>query len=199
MAPPPARPPHFEGRPNVVFVGRLQRRKRVDQLLYACAALPERIQPRLTIVGDGPDRESLSALAAEVYPETEFPGAQHGPDLTPFLHRADLFVLPGTGGLAIQEAMAHGLAVIVAEGDGTQEDLVRSGNGWLVPTDDLDALTRSLLEALSNPVRLRRMGAESFRVVQEEINVQAMVEVFVNVLNTLEGSNGGVEGRASAK
>ena len=38
---------------------------------------------------------------------------------------ADLFVLPGTGGLAVQEAMSYALPVIVAKGDGTQEDLVR--------------------------------------------------------------------------
>ena len=95
------------------------------------------------------------------------------------LKLADLFVLPGTGGLAVQQAMAYGLPVIVAQGDGTQDDLVRPGNGWQVPPDDLPALQACLEAALADPARLRQMGAESYRIVRDEINVEQMVAVFV--------------------
>jgi glycosyltransferase involved in cell wall biosynthesis len=102
-----------------------------------------------------------------------------------YYSRADLFVLPGTGGLAVQEAMAYGLPVIVAEGDGTQDDLVRSGNGWLIPSDNEQALRETLEEALTDPMRLHKMGAASFNIVQEEINIEHMVEVFVEAANSL--------------
>ena len=97
---------------------------------------------------------------------------------------ADLFVLPGTGGLAVQEAMVYGLPVVVAEGDGTQEDLVRSENGWLIPANDENALSSALEEALIDPVRLRKMGAASFKIVQNEINIEQMVNVFVEAINS---------------
>ncbi len=183
----PASPP--DDRPwtvdhvTILFVGRLQERKRVDHLLKACAQLESK--PRLVIVGDGPERENLQSLAQEIYPEAEFIGARHGAELKPYFTEADLFVLPGTGGLAIQEAMSYGLPVIVAQGDGTQDDLVRKGNGWQIPPDDFEALVATMKDALSDTARLRRMGEESYQVVKEEINIEKMVETFVGALNSL--------------
>jgi len=189
LFPLPSRPPTFADRPNILFVGRLQSRKRVDFLLRACAALPEAMQPRVVIVGEGPERENLEILARKIYRRAEFPGARHGADLAPYFAAADLFVLPGTGGLAVQEAMAYGLPVIVARGDGTQDDLVRSGNGWQMPPDDYGALVEALRLALSDVKRLRKMGKESHRIASEEINLEKMVGVFVEVLNGLKKSH----------
>jgi len=174
----PARPGHFDPRPVVLFVGRLQPRKRLPALFAACAGLPEPLKPRLVVVGDGPELDRLRTQAASVYPATEFVGAKHGAQLDPFFRAADLFVLPGTGGLAVQEAMSFGLPVIVAQGDGTQDDLVRPENGWQVPPDDDAALAAALRQALSDVARLRTMGAESYRIVAEEINLGKMVDVF---------------------
>jgi glycosyltransferase involved in cell wall biosynthesis len=179
----PERPNAFHERPCILFVGRLQFRKNVDLLLGACAELDP--QPRLVIVGDGPEREHLESLAEEIYPGAEFIGAKHGGELKPYFTEADLFILPGTGGLAVQEAMSYGLPVIVAQGDGTQDDLVRTENGWQIPPDDFDALVAIMKDALSDVARLRRMGEESYRIVKEEINTEKMVDVFVTALNQL--------------
>ena len=192
LAPPPERPAVFADRPVVLFVGRLQARKRLDDLLHACALLPEELQPRLLIVGDGPEGENLKQLAAQVYPRAEFPGARHGRELAPFFIAADLFVLPGTGGLAVQEAMSYGLPVIVGQGDGTNDDLVHPasrsspGNGWQLSEPGVPALAETLRLALASASRLRRMGAVSYRIVAEKVNLEKMVEVFVDVLNGLK-------------
>ena len=176
-------PATFKPTPSILFVGRLQARKRVDHLLRACAEMDSK--PRLMIVGDGPERAALESLAKDVYPSAEFIGAKHGADLKPYFEQADLFVLPGTGGLAVQEAMSYGLPVIVAKGDGTQDDLVRDGNGWQIQPEDYGALVSTMKNALSDTARLRKMGTESFRIVSEEINIQKMVEVFVDALNSV--------------
>jgi glycosyltransferase involved in cell wall biosynthesis len=186
--PTPDRPVDLLDPPVILFVGRLQRRKRVDLLLEACRSLPKSNQPRLVIVGDGPARDELESLAKRIYPQTEFPGAVHGSDLEPYYIQADLFVLPGTGGLAVQQAMAYGLPIIVAQGDGTQEDLVRPENGWQIPSDDLPALIHALSIALRDVSRLRRMGIESYRIVSEEINLSTMVKVFVQALHEVSAS-----------
>ncbi|MEW6094601.1 MAG: glycosyltransferase [Chloroflexota bacterium] len=198
--PMPIRPEKFREHPNILFVGRLQARKRIDILLQACAALPEAIQPKLIIVGDGPERPALEALAKGIYPSTEFVGAKHGSDLTPYFLAADLFVLPGTGGLAVQEAMTWGLPIVMGQGDGTNDDLVRPENGWQLSGDALSrriepveiltkgpkTLADALREALSDVSRLRRMGAASYRIVSEEINLEKMVEVFVQALGSFK-------------
>jgi glycosyltransferase involved in cell wall biosynthesis len=183
----PDRPTTFNEKPCILFVGRLQIRKNVDLLLGACAEMES--QPRLVIVGDGPERDDLESLAQELYPSAEFVGSKHGAELKPYFEEADLFVLPGTGGLAVQEAMSYGLPVIVAQGDGTQDDLVRKENGWQIPppSGNFDALVSTMKDALSDVARLREMGKESYRIVKEEINIEKMVETFVGALNTLTG------------
>lgn len=192
-APPPARPDGFQGQPRVLFVGRLQARKRIDSLLQVCAGLPEALQPEVTIVGDGPARPAFEAEARRVYPRTHFAGACYGDALDAHFAWADLFVLPGTGGLAVQQAMSFGLPVVVAQGDGTQDDLVRPpggerpANGWRISPDDPAALQAALAQALSDPARLRRMGSESYRIVAEEINLEAMAAVFVQAMQAVSG------------
>jgi glycosyltransferase involved in cell wall biosynthesis len=175
--------------PVVLFVGRLQGRKRVDHLLRACAMLPEGSpKPQMWIVGNGPARADLETLAGQVYPQARFFGPQEGDDLAELFEKADLFVLPGTGGLAVQQAMAYGLPVIVGEADGTQSDLVRSTNGWALPPGDMPALVQTLAEALSDPARLRSMGAASYRIVSNEINLEHMVDVFARAIASVHRS-----------
>lgn len=181
--PPLERPHQFQGRPILLFVGRIQARKRIDNLLRACSVLPEDLQPILWIVGDGPNKESLESLANKVYPKTDFMGRKSGAELADLFQKADLFVLPGTGGLAVQEAMSYALPVVVAEGDGTQGDLVKPDNGWLIPSNDERALQETLKLALSDAAQLRQMGKRSYQIVQNEVNIEQMVNTFLNAIS----------------
>jgi len=180
------RPPLVEqGATQILFIGRLQPRKRVDTLLHALAALPPEDQPRLVIVGDGPDRTRLEMLAWQVYPHTTFAGAKHGAELEPYFSAADLFVLPGTGGLAVQQAMAHSLPVIVGRADGTQGELVRPENGWILKDESQPTLTNTIRQALSDIPALRRKGLASHRIVSEEVNIEAMVQTFARAVESV--------------
>lgn len=188
VSPPPDPPPPLRdrqpGQPiRLLFVGRLQARKNLALLFRACAMLGQDLRPILTIVGDGPARAEFERAAQIHFPETRFLGALDGEALANAFRHADLFVLPGTGGLAVQEAMSHALPVIVAQGDGTQDDLVRSQNGWLVEAGSLVALVAALQAALVDPPRLVKMGLESFRIVREEINIERMADKMVAAVN----------------
>jgi glycosyltransferase involved in cell wall biosynthesis len=184
--PPPGRPAELKDGGQVLFVGRLQERKRLDLLFAACARLPEALQPQVTVVGDGPARAALEQAARSTYAKVRFTGDQRGQSLVDFFRGADLFVLPGTGGLAVQQALGYGLPVIVAQGDGTQADMVQDDNGWQVPPGDLQALTSALQQALSDPVRLRQMGAASYRIAVEQVNLEAMVAGFGRALARIQ-------------
>ena len=74
--------------------------------------------------------------------------------------------------------MASALPLIAAEADGTQADLVRPGNGIQVRPGDQEELTAAITKMLADPRKLRTMGAESFRIVRDEINLEAMAAVF---------------------
>jgi glycosyltransferase involved in cell wall biosynthesis len=185
MAPPQRGMEFPTERAAVLYVGRLQERKRVADLIHACAAMMPERQPRLWVVGDGPERRSLEELAQQIYPATQFYGAQHGADLDRLFSRADLFVLPGTGGLAVQQAMSFALPVIVGQADGTQAELVRRENGWCLDAPGVEILTETLNAALSNIPGLRAKGLESYRIVREEVNLEKMVDVFVQAVNSV--------------
>ncbi len=185
---PPSRPLREPFQPVILSVGRLQQRKRLDMLIRACAALKDQFQMNLWIVGDGPARAELSELAAAIYPQTRFFGPLYGDQLHEKFLGADLFVLPGTGGLALQEAMAAGLPVIAGEADGTQEDLVRPDNGRIVAAGDQEGLIRAMREMLSDPAQLRAMGAHSYKIIRDEINLEAMAQVFLNAIEFVCGS-----------
>jgi len=179
QSPPPDRLPIYrDGKAIILFVGRLQTRKRVDLLLHACAALEEKYPLQLWIVGDGPARLELETLSQQIFPQARFWGALFGTELEPLFSTADLFVLPGTGGLAVQQAMSFALPVIVAEADGTQGDLVRPENGWSLPPGDVEALISIMDQALQNVPCLRKMGQASYRIVAEEINLENMLAAF---------------------
>jgi len=183
---PVTRPDVYEnGKPTILYVGRLQARKRLDVLLESCCYLPQALKPHVIIVGDGPEMDSLKQMSAKFYPDTEFAGAKHGEELEPYFLRADLFVLPGTGGLAVQQAMAHSLPVLVGEADGTQSELVRPENGWILKETFVPALSEALENALQSPVQLRKMGVASHRIVSDEVNLEKMVEAFTDAVNSV--------------
>ena len=182
LAKPPARSAAVRRPVRVLFVGRLQQRKRVDALLTACSTV--RPAPEVWIVGDGPDRDRLVSIAARRFPTAVFTGAVHGEDLRALLDTADLFVLPGTGGLALQQALARALPVIAAEGDGSQEDMVTPDNGWLVPPGRTPALAAALQSALDDPRRLIGMGQASLNLAQTRFSPEIMLDVFVQALRT---------------
>jgi glycosyltransferase involved in cell wall biosynthesis len=170
-----------DSRPVILFVGRLQTRKRVDLLLRACRRLE--IPCTLLIVGDGPDRARLERFASEVKSDTRFLGDLRGEALGQCFLAADLFVMPGTGGLALQEAMLYGKPVAAAEADGSQRDLIREGeNGWILPPADEEALLRVLRQALQNPARLKAMGDASRRIVLATATLEKMTAGFLEAM-----------------
>ena len=169
--------------PIVLTVGRILPQKRIDVLIRACAALDHPC--RLVIVGDGPERPALEALAAEILPSTRFLGFQSGAELGRTFLTADLFVLPGTGGLAIQEAMGYGKPVLVADADGTEQDLVENGrNGYLLEPGNARQLRELMDQLLAEPCRLEQMSNASLGIVEHKVNLERMVDIFVTAVNT---------------
>ena len=108
-----------------------------------------------------------------------FTGALYGAELAEQFREADLSSRLAPAGYASAARLRTPL--IAAEADGTG-DLVRPENGWQIPPDDLPALGAALSTALRDIPMLRKMGAESYRIVSEEINLEKMVAVFIEAL-----------------
>ena len=148
----------------IVFVGRLRPEKNVDVLIRAFkGVLNELGDVWLLIVGDGPLRPRLEALAKElnVADRVRFTGNVPREEVPKFLAVADVFVLPSSvEGLpkALLEAIAMGKPVVATIAPGIIDVVKHRREAILVPVRDAKALKRALLTVLGNEKIAKRMA-----------------------------------------
>jgi teichuronic acid biosynthesis glycosyltransferase TuaC len=162
---PAARSARRAGPPTLVTVAHLVARKRHADVLRALAVLtPRHPSLRYEIVGDGPERSALEALAQRlgVRERVEFSGQLPPEEAVAQARRCTLFVMPSTEeafGVAYVEAMAGGVPAIGCRGEPGPEEIAAAGDGMvLVPPGDIERLTQRIDELLSDPHRLREAG-----------------------------------------
>jgi glycosyltransferase involved in cell wall biosynthesis len=161
----PPRMTDRRARPTIVTLGHLVARKRHGVVLHALAALPAATRPDYLVIGDGPGRAALTRLARElgVAERVRLVGQLEHQAALAELARCQLYVMPSVEepfGVAYVEAMAAGLPVIAARGQGGPEDIAAAGPGIvLVPADDHRAVAQAIAKELGDPARLAAHGA----------------------------------------
>jgi glycosyltransferase involved in cell wall biosynthesis len=159
---------------HLLCVGRLIERKGQQHLLRAFAELRARCTPvplHLTLVGTGDSEASLRRLVAELRlaDSVTLTGFVSRAEMTTIYQQADVFVLASQNegmSIALLEAMASGLPVVVTDTGGTAELVCEGINGHIVPWADVPALAAALERLIHDAVTRERMGAESLRIVQ---------------------------------
>jgi glycosyltransferase involved in cell wall biosynthesis len=143
---------------DLILTGRLVQVKRVDLFLRTVQCLTRDFpEVRAVVVGDGPLREELTALAHELRVEENVVFAGQQSNVEDWLRRSRVFVLTSDSeglSLALMEAMMSGLpAIVSAVGD--LGDLVEEGvNGHLVHERSPEAFAQVLQPLLADPARL---------------------------------------------
>lgn len=161
----------------VLGVGRLVYYKGFEYLVRAMVA----VEGRLVILGDGPLRGALQALAAEleIGERVAFPGPVQ--DLAPWYHAADVFALPAVArseafGIVQLEAMAAGTPVVNTRLRSGVPFVSRDGEtGITVPPADADALADALRRLLDDPALRGRYGAAAQQRIRGELSLDRMV------------------------
>jgi phosphatidyl-myo-inositol dimannoside synthase len=157
-------------RPLIVCVSRLVARKGQDVLILAMPEIRRRVpDATLLIVGDGPYRGRLEALAA-VAPagSVVFTGQVSEADLPRYYRAGNVFAMPcrnRLGGLEVEgwgnvfiEAAACGRPVVVGDSGGARESLVRGETGLLVNGSDVGQVAEAVGSLLADPERAQAMG-----------------------------------------
>jgi glycosyltransferase involved in cell wall biosynthesis len=134
---------------NVIFVGRVQARKRVHDLLAAFSHLALN-DCGLIIIGS--DDEGILKRAAMVQPRIFWLGPLYGDDVLDLLTCADVYCIPGAIGLSIVDAMFCGLPVVTEQvAHGPEIMYLHHGeNGFIVPKGDVAALADKLFLLVTN-------------------------------------------------
>jgi glycosyltransferase involved in cell wall biosynthesis len=176
----------------VLFAGKVERKKAPDLLIRSIARLSD-ARVHLLIAGTG---DLQSALRSHAPTNTHFLGFQNQSEMPACYYASDLVVLPSRGpgetwGLALNEAMACGRAVIASDRVGAAVDLIQPGkNGWVFPAEDELALTECLRQALMcGRPGLQRMGLTSRSIVARWSISEFINGVIAAVARTIQPRN----------
>jgi glycosyltransferase involved in cell wall biosynthesis len=163
------------GERRVLFVGRLDEEKRVDELLRAVALIVADGRDRrlrVDLVGDGSQRAAWRHLATAlgIGSQVTFHGFVDEPTLLIAYAGCDVFCMPGVAelqSLATMEAMAAGKPIIAADAMALPHLVHPGRNGWLYPPGDVPALAARLRELLDDPAMLVAMGRASREIIDQ--------------------------------
>jgi glycosyltransferase involved in cell wall biosynthesis len=175
----------------VLYVGRLSEEKGVDVLLLAAQLLPPAASVR--IVGDGPERSRLEAIAASGGGATvEFVGHVPPDEVRRHVAEASVLVVPSRCNenqpLAALEAFAAGVPVVGSEVGGLPE-LIRPGtDGLLVRPNDPQQLAQALASIMEDPDLALVMGGAGRRRVELELGPVQHLERVQDLYNSVSRS-----------
>lgn len=168
------RHPELGNRKIVLFVGAVLQEKRIEVILEAMNLIA-RTDTVLMVVGDGSHLPALRA-AAQARKDVVFAGSVIE-EVGPYFDAAETYVLPGSGGLGINEAMAHSLPIISGYADGSADDLVRDGvNGFRLRAGSAAELADKLGTVLDDPDGAARMGAVSRDWITTKFSFESFVQ-----------------------
>jgi glycosyltransferase involved in cell wall biosynthesis len=179
-----ARPCHERHR--ILYIGRLIPQKKIALLIHGFAHALSSLPPetKLTLVGDGTEREALERLVHElnIGERVEFVGAVYQQtQLAPLFNSAWVSVSPGYIGLSAIHSLAYGVPLLVAKGEPhspEQAALEEGTNSVFFPSDDVTALGKQLVSLANDSVRWNAMAVAARQKIQASFSLSAMVRTF---------------------
>jgi glycosyltransferase involved in cell wall biosynthesis len=168
-----------------LYVGGLVPEKRTDLLVEAFRVIREQNESvKLLIIGDGPLKEQLLGKIKQLDDENIIYLGRIIDNVDPYFAASTCLVLPGTGGLALNQAMFWRKICIAGEADGTEDDLVIDGKtGFRFEKDDLDSLIEAMQKVIrTDELQREQMGNQSRDIILNKSNVNHMVEVFTQTI-----------------
>ncbi len=163
-------PGEIEREPIVVYVGRLVEYKGVDILLKAMKIVQKSLKDaRLVIIGDGEDRKKFEELSKKLEVKTEFKGRLPDEDVTEWLRKARVLVLPSFSrleafGIVLLEAMASATPVIGSNIPGVRDVAIEGG----LTFSNIDDLADKIIDVFTNDKLAEKLSRKGLKAVREK-------------------------------
>ena len=171
--------------PLVFALGRLHENKAFDTLLRALAALPGAY---LWLAGEGPERETLAALASElgISERVRFLGWQWDP--WPYFAAANLYLVPSRHeplGSVVLEGWMMQRPMVAAASQGPAWLIDDGQDGLLVPIDEPPAMAAAMTRLLEDPALAARLAARGRARFEAEFTEAAIIRQYRNLFDEL--------------
>ncbi len=167
---------------SVLFVGRLVEKKGCDLLIRAMSLVQQELpNVGLTIIGDGPMRDSLEKLAESLGVKGNFLGSRSSAQIKQMLQRATIFCAPSRTakngdseglGIVFLEAQAMGVPVVSSLHGGIPEAVIHGETGLLAPEGDYDTLAEHLLLLLQREDLRFLYGSRGVEWVRKTFDIE---------------------------
>jgi phosphatidylinositol alpha-mannosyltransferase len=169
----PPMPQYVDGKRNILFVGRMEKRKGLAYLLRAYPHVKREMpDTRLLIVGDGRLRDGYERYVRKSgLEDVVFVGRVSDEDLPRYYHTAEVCCFPNTGnesqGYVLLEAMASGKPVVASNIDGFAAVITHGVDGLLTLPKDSDAIALSLVHLLADQDLRVAMGLRALASAEQ--------------------------------
>jgi phosphatidylinositol alpha-mannosyltransferase len=188
---------YCDGKANILFVGRMEKRKGLKYLLNAYQIVKREIpESRLIVVGPGTvsRRRYEEWVSDREIKDVVFTGQVSHEDLPRYYRTADIFCAPATGGesfgFVLLEAMAMGRPIIASKINGYASVLNDGNEGVLVPPKDKAKLAKSILSLLADKSLRQQMGENGRLKAQNyswESVADSILQYYFSVLSDFKG------------
>jgi len=169
---------------EVLYVGYLYKLKGVEYLIKSLALVArERRDVKLRVVGEGPDKSRLEALARALNLEGRvlFEGFVPHTEIVKCYQQCDIFCFPTLGepfGKVVLEAMACGKPVIASNVAGSAETIENEKTGFLTPPAQPQTLAKAILELIGDQQKMKRVGANARAVATQSYSWENIAEKY---------------------
>ena len=178
----------------ILFLSRLNWKKGLDTLIPAFAEVVKK-EPKAVLVLAGPDENNYKKeielkivnCKMKINNEVVFTGMLIGDDKIAAYRESDVFVLPSYSenfGMAVVEAMAAGLPVVITKGVGISPSIEKVGAGIVIEKDEKQ-LTEAILKVLENSQIAAEMGKQGRKLVETEFSSKKVAEKFIKEYNKI--------------
>ena len=165
--------------PVLLWTGRLDPVKRLDDLISAAAIVNRSIPIQLLLAGEGPDRPRLERRVGRSGIADRVHLLGRRTDVPRLLKMADVFVFPSlTEGMpnALLEAMAAAVPIVATDAPGNRDLITHNENGLLVPTGDCEKLAGAIANLLRDKTLRQRLGACAAGTIDRQFHVARTYE-----------------------
>ncbi|MEE4216012.1 MAG: glycosyltransferase family 4 protein [Xanthomonadales bacterium] len=170
------------------FVGRLEKWKGADQILYATSLLGD-VAIRILLAGSGPEEKKLFALAERLGISSKVDFLGHLDDPGPIYEESIALIVPSLEmegfGYVVLEAFAHGRPVIASDLDIFNDTVVDGKTGLRFQVGNQQSLAEAMLQAMNDRESLSSMGSNGYRLLLERFTLKKMADSTLDVYRNL--------------
>lgn len=183
-----------KGEKIVMHISNFRPVKRVEDVVEIFARIVEKVDARLVMVGDGPERPRAAVRAEELGVSRRVLFLGKHASVEELLACADLFLLPSENesfGLAALEAMACGAPVIASSAGGLPEVVEHGASGYLFPPGSVREMAEAGIAVLTDPALRRSLSEAGRRVAVERFSASAVVPMYERLYERVAAGRAG--------